>query len=165
MVNAPGIRPDVHIRAAMPADIASMIEVVNAAFAIETFLDGTRTDDERIGEMQRKGEFLVAESHSGRIVACVYLERHTQCGYFGMLAVDPPWQGKRLGRAMVDAAESCCRESGCTEMNISVLSLRPELLPFYRGLGYSHIRTEAFRPSRPLKKGVACQSLILTKKL
>jgi GNAT superfamily N-acetyltransferase len=54
-----------------------------------------------------------------------------------MLAVDPAHQGKGLGRAMVKSAENYCRQQRCKAMDLSVLSLRPELLPFYRKLGMS----------------------------
>jgi ribosomal protein S18 acetylase RimI-like enzyme len=154
----------VHIRLATAGDVPAIIRVVNAAFAIETFIDGTRTDEERMAEMLRKGEFLVAEE-GGRIMASVYVERRGQRGYFGMLAVDPASQGKGLGRAMVQAAESYCQDRGCFVMDLAVLSLRPELLPLYQKLGYVKTGTEEFHPSRPLKDGFVCHVIIMSKKL
>jgi hypothetical protein len=50
-------------------------------------------------------------------------------------------------------------------MDISVLSLRPELLPFYRNLGYSETGTEDFHPTRPLKAGVSCHCIVMSKPL
>ena len=151
------------------------IPVVNAAFAVETFLDGTRTDEERISSMLEDGEFLVAEEIaqsadegtelSQRIVAAVYVERNGPRGYFGMLAVDPSRQGTGLGRRMVDAAEEYLRNAGCTHMDIFVLSLRPELPPFYRKLGYVDSGTEEFRPSRSLRAGLECHCIIMSKQL
>jgi ribosomal protein S18 acetylase RimI-like enzyme len=155
----------VHIRVANAGDTAAMILVVNAAFAIETFMDGTRTDRERMSESMRKGEFLLAEDESGRVVACVYTEVRGPRGYLGMLSVDPPRQRSGLGRAMVEAAESHCRRSGCLEMGLSVLSLRPELLSFYRGLGYVECGVEEFQPSRPLKAGRECHKILMSKAL
>jgi len=67
--------PAVRIKLATESDIARMIPVVSAAFAIETFLDGSRTDEQRMREMIQKGEFLLAEDDSGRLLGCVYLER------------------------------------------------------------------------------------------
>jgi ribosomal protein S18 acetylase RimI-like enzyme len=153
------------IRAATAMDMEKMIEVVNAAFAIETFLEGTRTDERRMAEMMRKGEFLVAEGAGGKIVACIYVEQRGQHGYFGMLAVDPAYQHKGLGRRMVEVAENHCRQQGYAAMDITVLSLRSELLSFYKRLGYVETRTEEFHPSRPLKNGVACYSIVLSKRL
>lgn len=152
------------IRSASAGDVPEMIRVVNGAFAIETFIEGPRADEETMEEMTHKGEFLVAE-HGGRIVACVYVERNGERGYFGMLAVDPPLQGKGIGRAMAEAAESHCRNRGCIAMDIAVLSLRPELLPLYQKLGYVKTGTEEFHPSRPLADGVVCHKIILSKEL
>jgi len=154
----------VDIRAATAGDVPEMIRVVNAAFAIETFLEGPRTDEARMAAMTSKGAFLVAEA-GGRMVACVYVEQRGERGYFGMLAVDPGSQGKGLGRAMVEAAENYCRSRGCIAVDISVLSLRPELLPLYQKLGYVKIGTEEFQPSRPLKDGILCHIVILSKQL
>jgi GNAT superfamily N-acetyltransferase len=158
-------QPQLRIRIASAGDIAAMIPVVNAAFAIETFIDGTRTDRERISEMLSKGEFLVAEDGLGRVIACVYTEARGERGYFGMLAVEPSHQGVGLGRAMVEAAEAHCRRHGCASMDISVLSMRPELLSFYRKFGYVERGREEFHPSRPLKGGVECYKIILSKAL
>jgi ribosomal protein S18 acetylase RimI-like enzyme len=154
----------VHIRAATAGDVPAIIRVVNAAFAIETFLDGTRTDEKRMAETTSKGKFLVAEE-GGRIVASVYVEPRGKRGYFGMLAVDPASQGKGLGRAMVEAAESYCQNRGCTAMDIAVLSLRPELLPLYQKLGYVKTGTDEFHPSRALKDAAVCHIIILSKEL
>lgn len=155
----------ISIRKVTPRDMASMIPVVNAAFAIETFLDGTRTDEERMAEMMRKGEFLLAEREPGRIAACVYTELRGEREYFGMLAVDPSEQGTGLGRRMVEAAEGHCRRHGCKAMDITVLNLRPELPPFYRELGYVETGTEEFHPSRPLKDGIECHCIVMSKAL
>jgi GNAT superfamily N-acetyltransferase len=153
------------IRLADRDDVLAAIPVINAAFAVETFLDGTRTDEQRITAMMNTGEFLVAEDDRGRIIASVYVEHEGERGYFGMLAVDPAVQRAGLGRRMVEAAEEHCRQLGCKHMDIAVLSLRHELPPFYRKLGYVETGTEQFHPSRPLRPGVECHCIIMSKPL
>ena len=162
---APQPQAAFRIRIANQAETVRMVPVVNAAFEIESFLGGSRTDEQRMAEMMQKGEFLLAEDFSGRVLACVYIERRGKRGYFGMLAVDPSEQGRGLGRLMVDAAEDHCRRQGCTFIDITVLSLRPELPPFYRKLGYVETGTEEFHPSRPLKNGVECHCIVMSKAL
>ncbi len=157
--------PAVRVRIATPEDMGAMIPVVNAAFAVEHFIEGTRTDAERMGELMRKGEFLVAEYEAARVFASVYTELRGERSYFGMLAVDPGRQGSGLGRVMVEAAENHCRARGSQWMDISVLSLREELLPFYCKLGYAETRREEFRPSRPLKRGFECHCIVMSKRL
>ena len=65
------------------------------------------------------------------------MELRSERGYFGMLSVNPALQGRGLGRRLVDAAENYARAQGCTAMDIRVVNLRTELLPFYRKLGYA----------------------------
>jgi hypothetical protein len=51
MTSPPAVRTAIH------ADIPAMVSVINAAFAIETFIDGTRTDPEDLAEMMQGGRF------------------------------------------------------------------------------------------------------------
>jgi GNAT superfamily N-acetyltransferase len=153
------------IRLANSADTPELLRITNTAFAIETFLEGTRIGAEGLIELTSKGAFLLAEDPLNRVIASVYVELRGERGYFGVLAVDPSQQGAGLGRAMVEAAEDFCRQRGCKEMDITVLSLRPELLPFYRKLGYREIGTEPFHPARPLKDGQECHCILMAKSL
>jgi hypothetical protein len=87
-------RPSVSIRIATAADVLAAIPLVNAAFAIATFLGGDRTDEIRISEMMQKGEFLVAkEDASGHIVALVYTEKRGD-----RRGRAPAWDGRWSGQ-------------------------------------------------------------------
>lgn len=157
--------PDHQIRLATPADRPRLISVINAAFAIETFLEGTRTDDERLAAMMKKGEILLAENSCGQILACIYAEINCNRGYLGQLAADPSHQRSGLGRQMLAAAEDYFRAHGCEAIDITVLSLRPELLPIYRRLGFVETGTEEFHMSRSLKDGQECHCIKMSKPL
>jgi len=153
------------IRVATAADVDRLIPVVNSAFAIETFIDGARTNEQQMAEMMQKGAFLLMEDDARLVLASVFVELRGNRGYFGMLAVDPSRQGRGLGRAMVEAAESHCRRRGCQRMEISVLSLRPELVPFYNNLGYVETAREPFHASHLVKGGLECLSIVMSKTL
>lgn len=158
-------RAGMRVRKANEADAPAIASVTNSAFAIETFFEGMRTDAQRVLDMMRAGIFLVTADSHGEIAASVYVEKRVARGYFAMLAVGPVYQGKGIGARMVRAAEDYCRERGCKAMDITVLSLRPELLPFYHRLGYAESGTEDFRPSRPLKSDATCHSILMSKNL
>jgi ribosomal protein S18 acetylase RimI-like enzyme len=155
----------VSVRIASTADVPAIISLANEAFSIETFLEGARTDQERMAEMMQSGAFLVAEDGQGAILASVYIELRGARGYFGMLAVDPARQGMGLGRLLTAAAEDHCRQSGCKHMDLTVLTLRPELPGLYRKLGYVETRREPFLPPRKLKPGVECECIVMSKAL
>ncbi len=154
----------VAIKTANANDLPVLIPLINNAFAEETFLEGTRTDEIRLAAILQKGDLLIAE-WAGQVVACVYVELRGERAYFGMLAVDPAQRGKGFGRLMTGAAERYARHRGCRHMEIGVLSLRPDLLPFYRAMGYAETGDEPFLPSRPLKDGVKCHCIVMSKRL
>ncbi len=142
-----------------------MVHLINSAFVVEKFIAGERTDEAEILARMQNGEFFLGCDESGGLVASVYVELRGRRGYFGMLAVDPKRQGNGLGRKMVEAAEEYARGKGCTGMDLTVLSLRSELLPLYRKLGYTESGVEGFRPTRPLKPGLECHCIVMSKKL
>lgn len=132
------------VREATPADIDTIVGLVNAAFMVERpFIEGDRTSAAEIGRMMERGAFLVLEE-DGADLASVYVEVRGERGYFGMLAVDPAQQGRRLGRRMVEAAEAHLRAAGCRAVDIRIVSARVELPPFYRRLGYTDAGTSDY---------------------
>ena len=153
------------LRPAAASDSPRLIPLINSAYSIETFFEGTRTDDERLAAMMNKGRIHLAEDSSGRIVACVYTEVRGSRGYLGQLAVDPAHQGAGLGRLLAEAAEDHLRRQGCEAVDILVLNMRPELLPLYRKFGYVESGTEEFHTPRLLKPGVECHCIVMSKPL
>ena len=153
-------------RVATGADYPRIIALVNSAYSIETFLQGTRTDDERLTEMLQKGVILLAEDSAGQLLGCVYTEVRGPRGYMGQLAVDPVHQGKGLARILVRAAEYRLRVEGCEVVDITVLNLRPELPPIYRRFGYvENGIVEGFRSTRQLAPGVEIHGIRMSKQL
>ena len=49
---------------------------------------------------------------------------------------------------MIEGVEDYCLKQGCSMLDLLVISLRTDLPPFYRRLGYKEIGTEEFHPSR-----------------
>jgi ribosomal protein S18 acetylase RimI-like enzyme len=153
------------VRPATVADIPRLNQLVNAAFSIETFLEGTRTDEEGLATMMREGVLLAAEDAQGRVVGCVYTEVRGERGYMGMLAVDPARQGKGLGTKIMDGAEEHLRSHGCKAVDILVLNLRTELPPIYRRHGYIETGTQNHGLHRTLKPGYEYHFIVMSKDL
>ncbi len=153
-------------RVASAADAPAIIEIVNAAFAIEQFFEGTRTDPERMAKLMSEGVFLVGEDEHGCVVASVYAQLRGDRGYLGMLAVDPKRQGERLSRPMMEYGEKYLRQHGCKYADLTVLNLRPELAPIYRKWGYVEVGTEEFQSTwRDVKPGYECHCINMAKPL
>jgi predicted N-acetyltransferase YhbS len=156
---------EMNYRLATANDAPRLIPMINAAFSIEEFLEGDRTDTVRLAAMMEKGSILLAEDSAGNLVGSVYFELRGKRGYLGMLAVDRSQQGRGLSRRIVAAAEDRLREAGCEEVEIIVLNMRPELLPIYKRFGFVEEGTTDFKTSRPLKPGVQVHGIIMVKKL
>jgi GNAT superfamily N-acetyltransferase len=139
------------VRIATGDDAEALMRLINAAFVVErSFIDADRVRLDEVHDYQRRGAFLIY----GDMEAGVYVELRGARGYFGLLSVDPARQGSGLGRRMVDAAEQYCRDRGCEWMDIRVVSVREELPPFYRKLGYAECGTEPFVSEFPTKMPV-----------
>jgi ribosomal protein S18 acetylase RimI-like enzyme len=164
-MNASESNSALRIRPATPADIPALVEMINAAFSIEAFLEGTRTDPDRLASSMNKGRILLAEDSDGRLLGSVYTELRADRGYLGMLAVAPALQGTGLARRIVEAAEDHFHSHGCTAVDISVLSLRPELLPIYRRFGFVESGTEDFCFGRTFRDGADCHCILMSKPL
>lgn len=96
-------------RIANEADAEALVPLINRAFEIELqFFDTARIDLTETLEHLKKGTFLLAEEN-GTIAGCNYVELRGDAGYFGLLSVDPAYQGHGLGRILVDQAEDFSR--------------------------------------------------------
>ena len=157
--------PELRVRVASAADCGALAALINSAFAIEKFLEGERTDEKQLKAMMEKGQFLLGCDAGGQLVASVYVEVRGSRGYFGMLAVHPEHQKNGLGSKMVGAAEEYCRGKGCDAMDLCVLSLRPELPPLYRKLGYAESGVEEFHPPRAFIGTAECHCIVMSKEL
>jgi GNAT superfamily N-acetyltransferase len=77
--------------------------------------------------------------------------------------VHPTEHRRGLGARLVAAAEAFCREAGCVAMDLSVVHLRTELLPYYRGLGYVERTTATF--PHPDRANQPCHMIVMSKAL
>jgi ribosomal protein S18 acetylase RimI-like enzyme len=65
------------------------------------------------------------------------LEHRGDHAYFGMFAVSPALQGGGLGKVIIAEAERTVREAwGATEMHMTVISVREDLIAWYERRGY-----------------------------
>jgi ribosomal protein S18 acetylase RimI-like enzyme len=76
---------------------------------------------------------------------CCHIEKQGEACYFGMFAVDPTLQGGGLGRQTLNEAERIARDEWkCKKMEMTVISVRDELIAWYARRGYR--RTGKFKP-------------------
>ena len=152
-------------REATREDAPAITSLVNEAFQVEAFFKrGDRTHCDEILRMMDAGQFLVIDDREeDSLGACVYVELNGSSAYFGMLSVSPPLQGQGVGRRLIDAVESKARAEGCDRIEIHVVNLRTELVPYYQRLGYVETGLLPFPDDSRITQ--PCHFIVMTKPL
>jgi GNAT superfamily N-acetyltransferase len=143
-------------RAATVADVPAIVALVESAYRGDVsrqgwtteadYLDGQRTDPGEVGRIigSRDARIVLAE-RDGELLASAHVERQGDTGYFGMFSVRPDLQGGGVGRATLAECERVARdEYGVAVMQMTVISIRAELIAWYERRGYA--RTGARKP-------------------
>jgi GNAT superfamily N-acetyltransferase len=151
------------VRQAESGDAGAIAGLVNRAYEVEAFfVGGDRTSRGEIRRLMTEGTLLVVDGPAGALVASVYTAVRNGRGYFGMLAVAPGQQGQGLGSTLVDECERRARLAGATVMDITVVNLRTDLLPFYERRGYRRVGVAPYE-HRPVRQ--ACHFITMEKPL
>ncbi|MEW2419063.1 GNAT family N-acetyltransferase [Streptomyces nigra] len=145
---APDARAGLVFRDATDADVDSIVALVESAYRGDSsragwtteadILEGQRTDPEGVLQVVKSPDSrLLTVERDGRIVACCQLEHRGTYAYFGMFAVSPELQGAGLGKVIIAEAERQARATwGVTEMHMTVISVRNDLIAWYERRGY-----------------------------
>ncbi|MEV0184848.1 GNAT family N-acetyltransferase [Streptomyces sp. NPDC050625] len=135
-------------RDATDADVDALVALIESAYRGDTsrvgwtteadILEGQRTDPEGVLQVIKSPDSrLLTVERDGRIVACCQLQHRGDHTYFGMFAVSPTLQGAGLGKLVIAEAERLARESwAATEMHMTVISVRNDLIAWYERRGY-----------------------------
>ncbi|MGW2615410.1 GNAT family N-acetyltransferase [Streptomyces sp. NPDC001500] len=139
---------DLTFRDATAADVDAVVRLIESAYRGDSsragwtteadILQGRRTDpDGVLAVVEAPDCRLLTAEQDGRIIACCQLEHRGDHAYFGMFAVSPTAQGAGLGKNVMAQAEREAREEwGVTEMHMTVISVREDLIAWYERRGY-----------------------------
>ncbi|MDN3025773.1 GNAT family N-acetyltransferase [Streptomyces sp. S.PB5] len=135
-------------RDATDADVDALVALIESAYRGDSsragwtteadILQGQRTDPDGVLQVIKSPDSrLLTVERDGGIVACCQLEHRGVHAYFGMFAVSPQLQGVGLGKVIIAEAERRVREEwGATEMQMTVISVRDDLIAWYERRGY-----------------------------
>ncbi|HCW08378.1 MAG TPA: GNAT family N-acetyltransferase [Cytophagales bacterium] len=132
------------------ADVPELNRLVNSAYRGDSsrqgwtteadLLDGTRTDEEAIREFFNEPKSIILKFvEDEKIVGCVRLVQHDNSIYLGMFAVDPTLQNKGIGKKILIAAEEEAKKQNCNAIDMTVISVRKELIDWYKRNGYVEV--------------------------
>ena len=163
MSNAVHPLPQYRVRLADPTDVDALVRLINEAFAVEKIvIEGDRIDSQKLSALFETGKFLLL-FEAEQLLGCVYVEIKGRRGYLGLLGVQPSKQKSGLGRRLTNAAEDYFRNAGCEGVDLRIVSVRAELPPFYKRLGYRETGIAPIPESIPLK--IPSHFIIMSKEL
>jgi GNAT superfamily N-acetyltransferase len=143
-------------RDARVGDVAAIVALVESAYRGDAsragwtteadLLDGQRIDAVGVAEIVvRRGSRVLLASTNGDLLACCHLEKHGDGCYFGMFSVKPTMQAAGVGKRTLAEAERLARDEWkCTRMEMTVISVRDELIAWYERRGYH--RSGRYKP-------------------
>lgn len=133
-------------------DLPAAAALVNSAYRGETsrqgwtteadYIDGQRTDPAMLAAdlaATPGARLLLLRDAPGKsLKGCVWLEPTGEAGtwYLGMLTVRPDLQDRRLGRALLSAAEDEAAKLGAGRIRMTVVGVREPLIAWYLRRGY-----------------------------
>lgn len=149
------------ITAAGARDAAELSRLVNSAYRGESskkgwtteadLLGGQRTSEAGIREMMAEPDAVILKytNENGQIQGCVYLKQKTRKLYLGMLTVSPELQARGIGKQLLAAAENRAHQLLCDTIQMTVISVRKELIAWYERHGYVATGETAPFPADP----------------
>jgi ribosomal protein S18 acetylase RimI-like enzyme len=137
-----------NISYANESDVAAIVKLVNAAYRGDGsgggwtneshLLEGPRTGAADVLALLNDPDSVILKhnGNSGSVDGCVHLQKQGDLLYLGMLSVSPLLQGSGIGKALLEAAQEYAMEQQCKRIQMTVISLREDLVAWYERHGY-----------------------------
>jgi len=147
------------ITKALLEDIPALTTLINSAYRGESskkgwtteahLLEGKRTDEQEMTEifLDSKNTILKFTENDTIIGSVLLVEKGHQL-YLGMLTVSPELQNSGIGKKLLAEAENHAKSLGLSSIIMTVISVREELVAWYKRHGYVDTgKREAFPES------------------
>jgi len=140
-------------------DIPALTILINSAYRGETskkgwtteahLLEGKRTDEPEMTEIFLDPKNTILKfTENDKIIGSVLLVEKEHQLYLGMLTVSPELQNSGIGKKLLSEAEIHAKSLGLLSIIMTVISVREELVAWYKRHGYVDTgKREAFPES------------------
>ncbi len=137
-----------NFRLADQKDINHIVALVDSAYRGEKskqgwtteshFINGQRTDAEEVRSLMcRENSVLILCFDNDELLATIQIQKTGDVCYLGMFAVQPQRQSSGIGSLLLEQAENYAQQQWkCRVMRMLVISIRQELIDWYRRKGY-----------------------------
>ena len=128
-------------------DVSSLNTLINSAYRGESskkgwtteanILEGLRTTEEELSDtILNPKNTILKFTENDQIIGCVLLIEKEQQLYLGMLTVSPELQNSGVGKKLLQQAEIHGQGLLLPKIVMTVISVRPELIAWYKRNGY-----------------------------
>ncbi len=128
-------------------DIPALTALINSAYRGESskkgwtteahLLEGKRTDEQDMTEIFLDPKNTILKfTENDKIIGSVLLVEKGHQLYLGMLTVSPELQNSGIGKKLLAEAENHARTLGLSGIIMTVISVREELIAWYKRHGY-----------------------------
>jgi ribosomal protein S18 acetylase RimI-like enzyme len=129
------------------ADVSLLNTLINSAYRGESskkgwtteanILEGLRTTEQELTEtIQNPKNTILKFTQNNQIIGCVLLVEKELQLYLGMLTVSPELQNSGIGKKLLQQAEIHASAVGLYKIVMTVISVREELIAWYKRNGY-----------------------------
>lgn len=135
---------------ATEADAPAISALVNSAYRGDSsrrgwtteahLLDGQRTDPQEIlTKITSINTYVLVGRQQNEIIGCCELAKQDETKelYFGMFSIKPTSQNSGLGKLFLNYVEHLARDWKLKKIKMTVITLRTELIEYYKRRGYA----------------------------
>ena len=130
-------------------DVSLLNTLINSAYRGESskkgwtteanILEGLRTTEQELTEtIQNPKNTILKFTQNNQIIGCVLLVEKELQLYLGMLTVSPELQNSGIGKKLLQQAEIHASAVGLSKIVMTVISVREELIAWYKRNGYEN---------------------------
>lgn len=142
-----------------PEDLEALVEVNHAAFADHPEQGAMSAQDARVRMSQEWFDLtglLVARNRSGRLIGFHWtkVENHagTPRGEVYVIGVDPGYEHRGIGRALLDAGIVQMQARGVDAIDLYVEASRPRVVEMYRTAGFAVVSADTAYADQELNR-------------
>ena len=129
-------------------DVSSLNQLINSAYRGKSskkgwtteanLLTGLRTTENELSAIIANPiNTILKFTDNNIIIGCVLLIEKEQQLYLGMLTVSPELQNSGVGKKLLQQAEIHAKKKGLPKIVMTVISVRDELIAWYKRNGYA----------------------------
>lgn len=135
-----------NFREAEIEDLPQIVDLVNIAYrstelkgwtSEADLVEGNRTDHQQVKQLIQDNSKLFVMFKAEKLIGCVHIHQKNASCYIGMLTTHPTVQNRHIGKTILELAEQyAIKNYAASIFEMSVLSIRKDLIGFYERRGY-----------------------------